>query len=115
MPQRRYNRKCATVIGPSPLVRAPPTEGGQEKNRPKDVKLGAFDMLRPIVEHGKCRAQEKSGLSRSFLAFMGKCATHHRRPYTSRTPGRSTPNDGRNRKHQRRAIPRSRRFELRGS
>jgi hypothetical protein len=48
---------------------------------------------------------KKGGLSRSFFAFMGKDATHPRRPYTSRTPGRSTPNAGRNRKH-RRAIPR---------
>jgi hypothetical protein len=40
---------------------------------------------------------KKSGLSRSFFAFMGKDATHPRRPYTSRTPGRSTPNAGRNR------------------
>jgi hypothetical protein len=47
----------------------------------------------------------KSRLSRSFFAFMGKDATHHRRPYTSRTPGRSTPNAGRNRKHQP-SIPR---------
>jgi hypothetical protein len=48
---------------------------------------------------------KKSGLSRSFFAFMGKDATHHRRPYTSRTPGRSTPNAGRSRKHQP-SIPR---------
>jgi hypothetical protein len=49
------------------------------------------------------------------LTFMGKDATHHRRPYTSRTPGRSTPNAGRNRKHQC-SIPRSQRLlEHRGT
>jgi hypothetical protein len=47
-------QKCATAIGSSQLVQAPPTEVA--KNRPKDVKLGAFNLLRPIVEHGKCRA-----------------------------------------------------------
>jgi hypothetical protein len=56
------------------------------------------------VEHKKRAAQ-----AALFFAFMGKDATHHRRPYTSRTPRRSTPNAGRNRKHQR-SIPRSRRL-----
>jgi hypothetical protein len=35
--------------------------GLTKKNRPKDMRLGAFNPLRPIVEH------KKSGSSRSFL------------------------------------------------
>jgi hypothetical protein len=44
-----------------------------------------------------------------MMTILGKDATHHRRPHTSRTPGHSTPNAGRNRKHQR-SIPRGRRL-----
>jgi hypothetical protein len=71
-----------------------------KKNRPKDVKLGACNPLRPIVEH------KKSGSSRSFYTFIGKDATDHRRPYTSRMSSRSTPNAGGN--GRRRSKPRNR-------
>jgi hypothetical protein len=43
-----------------------------------------------------------------FFGFIGKDATLHRHPYTSPTPGHNTPNAGRNGRHQRRSIPRSR-------
>jgi hypothetical protein len=43
------------------------------------------------------------------MTILGKDATDRRRTHTSRTPGHSTPNAGRNRKHQR-SIPRGRRL-----
>jgi hypothetical protein len=36
-------------------------------------------------------------MGRSLFVFIGKDAAHRRRPYTSRTSGRSTPDAGRNR------------------
>jgi hypothetical protein len=82
---------------------------------PEGCEAWSFQSTPADCRAWKVSSIRKSGLSRSFLAFMGKNATHHRRPYTSRTPGRSTPNAGRNRKHQR-SVPRSRRLlEHRGT
>ena len=59
-----------------------------------------------------CRAWKVSSIKKSaqdalFFAFIGKDATDHRRPYTSRTTGRSTSNAGGKRKRQRQSMPRS--------
>jgi hypothetical protein len=42
------------------------------RDAPKDVELGAFKLLWPIVEYGKYRAQKKSGLSHSFLVLYAR-------------------------------------------
>ena len=70
--------------------------------RPRSLELsidsGRLSSMES-VEHKEER------LEPLFFGFIGKDATLHRRPYTSRTPGHSTPNAGRNGRHQRRSIP----------
>jgi len=84
----------------------------RQPRRPKEKPPEGCEAWRFQSTSTDCRAWKvsstrKERLEPLFFAFMGKDATHHRRPYTSRTPRRSTPNAGRNRKHQR-SIPRSR-------
>jgi len=55
MSEKWHKQKCSTAIASSQLVQAR-QPGGQARKRPKDVKLGAFNLLRPFVEHGKRRA-----------------------------------------------------------
>jgi hypothetical protein len=94
-----HNQKFATAIGSSQFVQAPQTEAA--KRKPALIYSGRLSSLES-VEH------KKEQLELLFFAFIGKEATHHRRPYTSGTPRRNTPNAGGNRKHQRRSAPRSR-------
>jgi hypothetical protein len=75
---------------------SPPTRRPREKT-PKGCEAWSFQSTQAVCRAWKASSIKKSGLSRSLFAFIGKDATHHRRPYTSRTPGRSTPNAGCNR------------------
>jgi hypothetical protein len=56
-----------------------------------------FQSIQAVCRAWKASSIKRSGLSRSLYAFIGKDATDHRRPYTSRTPGCGTSNAGCNR------------------
>ena len=98
MSQTCHNQKFATAISSSQFVQAPQTEAA--KRKPASIYSGHFSSMESV--------EKKRAAEPLFFAFIGKDATHHRRPYTSRTPGCSTPNAGGNRKHQRRSYQRSR-------
>ena len=97
MSQTCHNQKFATAISSSQFVQAPQTEAA--KRKPASIYSGHFSSMESV--------EKKRAAEPLFFAFIGKDATHHRRPYTSRTPGCSTPNAGGNGKRQRRSNPRS--------
>jgi hypothetical protein len=66
----------------------------RKEKTPKGCEAWSFQSTQTVYRAWKASSIKKSG--RSFFAFkIGKDATHHRRPYTSRTPGCSTSNAGR--------------------
>jgi len=101
-----HERKCATAIGSSQPVQVPPTEAAKRKaaRRMRSLELSIYSARLSSMESVEHKKERREPL---FFGFIGKDATDHRRPYTSRTPGRSTPNAGRNGK-QRRSVPRAR-------
>src|SRR3982074_3888335 len=106
MSQTCHERKCATAIGASQPVQVPRTEAAKRKaaRRMRSLELSIYSARLSSMESVEHKKERREPL---FFGFIGKDATDHRRPYTSRTPGRSTPNAGRNRK-KRRSVPRAR-------
>ena len=85
-------------------ARSNPANRGDQK---KSLKLGVLDSSGRLssmesIEHKKER------LEPLLFGFIRKDATAHRRPYTFRTPGRSTPNAGRNGQQRPRSVRTSR-------
>jgi hypothetical protein len=75
----------------------------RQPRRPKEKpEAWSSQLLRSTVEHKKER------LEPLLFGFIRKDATAHRRPYTFRTPGRSTPNAGRNGQQRPRLVRTSR-------